>query len=208
MDDYNQYEKIEQHIEYSRLLTSVNSRGKIILKELEKQKNINGKKKLLSNVYNVYHLIENIIKPRSLCNNLYSSLIYYMDELMFMEVVGLNSFIIEDDEYPLYYIYFNTDDWLTDDCIDSFVLDKCVYINDTESILISCFIDEYEGLLINIEKYIYLNGHKDTIIARKLLRICTRLKKRLVVLKAIILQILNKNLEKVKNKKFESCLNI
>lgn len=208
MDDYNQYEKIEQHIEYSRLLSTINSKGKLLLKEIEKQKNINGKKKLLGNVYNVYHLIANIIKPRSLCNNLYSSLIYYLDELMFLEVSGLNSFIIEDDEYPLYYIYFNTDDWMRDNTIDPFVLDNCVYINDTESILIGCFIDEYESLLINIEKYIYLKGHKDSMIAKKLLRISSRLKKRLIILKTIILQILHRNLEKVKNKKIESTLNI
>ena len=198
MEDYNEYEMIERHIDYSRMLTLINSRGKLIIQQLEKQKNINGRKKLLSNIYNVSNLITNVIKPRSLCNNLFSSLVYYLDELLFTEVVGRNKFIIEDDEYPLYYVYFNTDEWIQDSGIDNFVLDKCVYINDTESILINCFLDDYEYFLIKIEKYM---KDKDSIISRKIIRITARLKKRLILLKAIILKTLHKNLEKVKNKK-------
>lgn len=197
MEDYNEYEMIERHIEYSRMLTQINSRGKLIIQQLEKQKNINGKKKLLSNIYNISNLIANVVKPRSLCNNLYSSLVYYLDELLFMEVIGRNKFIIEDDEYPLYYVYFNTDEWIQDSGIDNFVLDKCVYINDTESLLINCFLDEYECFLINIEKYMKA---KDSTISRKIIRITTRLKKRIILLKVIILKILYKNLEKVKKK--------
>lgn len=203
MEDYNEYEMIERHIEYSRLLTIINLRGKLIIQQLEKQKNINGRKKLLGNVYDVYNSIANIIKPRSLCNNLFSSLVYFLDELLFTEVVGRNRFIIEDDEYPLYYVYFNTDEWLHDTAIDSFVLDRCVFINDTESLLINCFLDDYEYLLIMIEKYIKIN---DSTISRKILRITSRLKKRLILLKALILRTLHKNLEKVKNKKIESYL--
>lgn len=197
MDDYNEYEKVEKHIDYSRSFHSLNHKGWRLLKEMEAKKNINGRKKMLANVNNIHHLIGNIVKPKSLCNNLYSSLLYYLDELLFMDVLAINTFVIEDDVFPLSYVYFNTIDWIHED-YNEFVLDKGVAINDTEAHLLNCFIDDYEYFILRVQEDVLNSDYyktKDGMIVRKIKRIINRLKKRLINLRAIVLRIIHKSLE-------------
>ena len=197
MDDYNEYAKVEKHIGYSCSFHSLNHRGWRLLREMELKKNINGRKKMLANVNNIHHIIGNIVKPKSLCNNLYSSLLYYLDELLFMDVLTINTFVIEDDVFPLSYVYFNTIDWIHEDYND-FVLDKGVFINDTEAHLLNCFIDDYESFILGIQGDVLSSEYyktKDGMIVRKIKRIINRLKKRLIHLRAVVLRIIHKSLE-------------
>jgi hypothetical protein len=198
MDDYSEYEKVEKHMNYSRSFHSLNHTGWRLLKEMEVKKNINGRKKMLGSVNNIHHLITNIVKPKSLCNNLYSSLLFYLDELLFMDVLMINTFVIEDDVFPLSYVYFNTIDWIHED-YDEFVLDKGITINDTEAHLLNCFIDNYEQFILTVQEDILKSEYyktKDSLLVRKLKRIINRLKKRLIVLRAVVLRIIYKRLLK------------
>jgi hypothetical protein len=199
MDDYNEYENVEKHISYSRSFHALNHKGWRLLKEMEAKKNINGRKKMLANVNNIHHLIGNIVKPKSLCNNLYSSLLYYLDELLFMDVLTINTFVIEDDVFPLSYVYFNTIDWIHEDYND-FVLDKGICINETEAHLLNCFIDDYENFILGVQEDVLNSDYykaKDAMIVKKIKRIINRLKKRLIHLRAVVLRIIHKSLESI-----------
>lgn len=189
--DYDEYNQIEKHIYYAKQLYIINKIGKHILHEIERKKNINGRKKLLANVYNVYHKLDTIIKPKVLCNNVFSSLMYYLDELLFLEVKNLNTFVIEDDTYPLSYLYFNCDDWVTEE-IQEFNLDSSFVLNYSEAMLISCYLDTYEGFIMTLESDIKTPYYMDMDqrLIKKLIRIFTRLKKRLVLLKAMMLKVI------------------
>lgn len=193
MHDYNEYEKIEQHMFYARRLNAINSTGKRILQQMDEKKRMPGRKKLLEYVFAISQMIETIVKPHVLCNNLYSSLIFYMDELLFFEVRNLNSFVVEDDNYPLSYIYFNTSDWNESEQ-QEFHLDQGVYINEMEAMLMNCFVDEYEEFVLSLEGDIIRLGESasDQKLMKKILRIITRLKKRLTLLRSRLLKIIHK----------------
>lgn len=198
INDYSEYSKIENHIYYSKKLYTLNKIGKHILNEIATKKTINGRKKLLSSVYKVYHKLNTIIKPNILCNNIYSSLVYYLDELLFLEVKNLNKFVIEDDTYPLSYLYFNCDDWVTDE-IQKFSLDSSIILRYSEAMLISCYLDNYEEFILRLEvdikKSYYIDlDHK---LIKKLMRIFARLKKRLIILKVMMLKIIDIELKSI-----------
>lgn len=188
--DYREYVSIERHLVYSRQLASLNFVGKQLLREIEKKKNINGRKKLLPCVYYLYHILGTVVKPRVLCNNLYSSLLYFLDELLFHEVKNLNSFVIEDDSYPLSFVYFNTEDWCPEDH-QGFVLDKGATINESEAHLINSFVEDYEVFILLLERDIADVGD-DEKLTRKINRIIGRLKRRLIDLRVYSLRLISK----------------
>lgn len=189
-NDYTEYVNIERHLAYSRRLSFLNYVGRRIMQEIESKKNINGRKKLLPIVYYLHHTLGTIVKPRVLCNNLYSSLLYYLDELLFHEVKTLNTFVIEDESYPLSFVYFNTDDWSTEEH-QGFVLDKGVIINESEAHLINSFIEDYETFVLELEGEIATMG-RDERLTRKLTRIIARLKRRLIDLRVYSLRVISR----------------
>ena len=195
---YREYEVIERHLAYSQRLHHITYQGQRILREIELKKNINGKKKLLWNVQYMYHLIENIVKQKPLCNNNYSSLIHYIDELLFLEVRTYNTFTISDETYPLSYIYFHQHEWIQDD-YHTFILDTHPTITELDAMLINCFIDEYEELLLEIEDSLTkstLYMQQDSKLVKKLHRNLKRLKARLILLRSRVLQIIEKDFNK------------
>lgn len=197
-ESYSEYEKIEQHIDYSERLYFINCQGKHILNEIEKKKNINGKKKLLWNVGYIYNTIENIVKKKALCNNSYTSLIHYLDELLFLEVKTYNKFVIEDDSFPLSYVYFNQHEWIKV-FHQNFILDSIPFITILDAMLINCFVDDYEELILELEDSLKRKTYyddDDPKLRKKIFKNIKRLKKRLIDLRARLLNLINSGFSK------------
>ena len=207
MDSYNEYMRIENHMGFSKRLHDISIRGSHYLREIEIKKRIGGRKRYETVVYGLYHLLQNIIKPRVvLCNNLYSSLIYYLDEMLFYEVRQTDNFMIEDDKYPLSFVYFNNAEWNPDnDKVQTFSLDHSTSISDNEAALLIMLLQDYETLLqdllqdFTIEKKTSRKKDKPyNKIYTKVMRIISRLKRRLCILKSASYQIVESAFEREK----------
>lgn len=189
MDSYDEYEKVETHISYSKRLQEINDRGLRYLKEIEERKRVNGRKRYDRHVSILYHLLENVIKPRvMLCNNLYSSLLYYLDEMLFYEVRSINEFVIEDDVYPLSFVYFNNSDWNPQvGPLQAFTLEDATHINDSEAALLMTLLQDYDILLQDLLVYVKskkrVRGASQHKLFIKLIRIINRLKRRIDILR-------------------------
>lgn len=203
MEHYHEYERVEKHLAYSKRLHSINERGTRYLRQIESKKRVGGRRKYQGHVYTVYHLLENVLKPRVvLCNNLYSSLIFYMDEMLFYEVRGINSFVIEDDEYPLTFVYFNQCEWNPDfGQTHAFELDTSPDLCDTEAALLSILVQDYEHVLQDVLQDLMSSGLpiKKEKVFIKLVRIINRLKRRLSILQATIIRVISEESNFAKN---------
>lgn len=194
MEHYHEYGKVEKHLLYSKRLHSINERGARFLREIEAKKRVGGRRKYQGPVYTVHHLFENILKPRLvLCNNLYSSLMFYMDEMLFYEVRGINSFVIEDDAFPLSFVYFNQCEWNPEfGQTHAFELDVGPNLSDTEAALLSILVKDYETVLQDVLHDILTSGvpvKKEKAFV-KLIRIIHRLKRRLTIIQSTLLQVI------------------
>lgn len=207
MESYNEYRRIEHHIGFSKRLQNISKRGLHYLREIESKKRIGGKKKYKKDVHVVHHLLENIIKPRLvLCNNLYSSLIYYLDEMLFYEVQTINNFVIEDDIYPLSFIYFNNTEWNPEnEEMQLFQLENDVMITENEAALLITLLHDYETLLQDLlqdfkdeKKTCHRKDKMYNKIYIKVLRIISRLKRRLELLRVSAFKIVEIAFDKEK----------
>lgn len=187
MDVYREYSNVERHIEYAKQLSYLNSQGRQLIQEIECQKPYKNKQ-FLGAVHTVYHFLQTLLKP----SPLYSCMIYYLDELLFYEVSSRDSFIIEDDEYPLSYVYFNTSAWHNMP-VKTYVLDKKHYFDELEAMLLSCFIDEYELFVLELEKD--LKNFKLNF-TNKLRNNLQKLKRHFIYLKLQLLKVIEHNISK------------
>lgn len=193
MDSYNEYEHVERHINYSKTLQEINERGWRFIHEIEIKKRVGGRKKYEKDVYAIHHALGNILKPKViLCNNLYSSLVYYLDEMLYYDVRSINTFIIEDDSYPLSFIYFNNSEWNPDvGQQQAFQLESVSSITDVEAALLMTLLQDYETLLQDL--YVNIKSRKDRLVDKmfiKLIRIINRLKRRINLLRSSALKII------------------
>jgi hypothetical protein len=197
--EYQEYDIVEKHLYFSKKLNNLNYKGRRLMYELEVKKRLtNSKNKFIPLVKETFGILTTITKPKSLCNNIYSSLLHFLDELLFMQVKTTDIFIIGDDEYPLSYIYFNHSEWIDDENQD-FMLDDDPNINDLEALLINCYIDEYELVSLEIETFLVdimkEYWYVDRKMFKKMLRLLSKLKKRLLILKSKVLVIIYKTLD-------------
>jgi len=204
MEGYNEYEKIERHLRYAKRLSLLNLVGLHFVREIERTKSYKKatccKKKMLSNVYYLFHILETLVKPKVLHNNVYSSLLFYLDEWLFSEVRCLNHFMIEDDVYPLTSIYFNTPEWVGNHEEFRELMVCFTYgnsITQKEAGVMSMFLDIYEEFIGDLEKDVLMRLttvlSKDSKLVHKLTRIMNLLKKRLVLMRLSLLKIISKS---------------
>lgn len=196
--EYKEYDIVEKHIYFAKKLYSLNNRGKRFLQELDSKKRINKKKTYTPIIADTINILSTLTKPRVLCNNIYSSLLYYLDELLFLQVKETKCFIMDIDEYPLSYIYFNQHDWIEEEA-QEFVLDVDNCLNDLEAVLLNCFVDEYEYIAIEIENFMQSMMqdiiNEDRKMFKKILRLLSKLKQRILLLKSKILVIIYKSFQ-------------
>ena len=194
---------------FSRRFYEINAIGKRIMTEIETNKTVRGPRggsKLCWPTQVTYDIISTIVKPKFLnSGNLYTSLMYFMDELLFSQVRHLNTFLIEDDTYPLSFLYFNQDEWIKDWSPQTFYLEHDVYFNEGDALLLLSFIDKYEYLIIDILKFACASDKctfaemlpLDKRITRKLVGLSNRLKQRLNTLRVKALQVFHKHFQKI-----------
>jgi hypothetical protein len=204
-DSYKEYTIIEEHLCFSKSLHDLNTKGKRILQEIEKRKYYERKKRYIGFTYEVYNILNTILKPRVLSNNIYSSMLYFLDELLFLQVKETKDFFIEDEHYPLTYVYFNHDAWMYTD-VQDFSMDNGHTLTETEALLLNAYIEEYENFALNLEKYLVSlledmanvkkqDRRQDKKLYRKLFRLISRLKRRLLLIKSKCLCIISTSIK-------------
>jgi hypothetical protein len=175
--DYEEYTRLEKHLNLSRLLHGVSYKGMEALAMLGKTHNIKLKRsKLKNDIYKVFATITHTIKPRkSLCNNIFSSMVYYMDEVMFREVQHLDNFFIEDYCYSLNKVYYNPREWLEEG--EQLVRDDQASDTTDEEVLhmLTNFFDTYDAMLDDIRDHVgYM--HKSDKLKKKIFRVISRIR--------------------------------
>ncbi len=200
-ESYNQYigyTNIERHMKIAVELFELEQKGNNLYKELLEKKCKMGKKNSELNVQDIIYVLIKLIKPNKFCTNYYASLQYYLDELLFIDSKEINSFIIEDNNYPLKDIYFNSN-W-KQELNNHPKLDNIDYLNNEELMLFLCYFETYADFLqrlknvINIE-YHDLNEDKFKII-NKIKLILKKINLLLITTIQNILSIIKENYEK------------
>lgn len=196
-DEYSEYTKIENHLEFSKNLFLIDKKGKHILFQIESKK-LERKKRtggflFKADVDKVYTNLTNILNVKKYTPRLYYTLQFYLDELLFNEVPNCNKFYIEDSEYELTKVYFDQLTWITNQDIQEYHLDIGTDININEAMCLVCFLREFEDLLFSIQEYV------SDIIQKRLKRILiktiSRIRYKKKIIWDIVLEIINKNIK-------------
>lgn len=203
MDILSEYESINKHLGISKNMHYLNMKGKFILNKLEKTKYIRKKRSgtcvFLEDVHAIHNTIVKITNIHRFNKlRLYFRMQYYLDELLYKEVMTLENFQIEDDEYSLPDIYFNQELWnpLNDDddiAIYNFKSsDK--YFDIDELIFLKFYFREYKDFLFDI-KY-YTEGVKNsTNVQKKLFRVFHRVFNKILDIDELLDKLILKNLK-------------
>lgn len=175
---YEEYVALDKHIEFSRQMFYLNRLGHNILHEIDRCKGYKLRKANKNEaVYITYVTILNTIKPRkSLCNNIFSSLLYYLDELLFIDVYSLTSFVMEDGEFAIEKVYYNQGDWMKDDVeMPTYEIESISSLTGKDSEIMKVFFDLYEKLINDIKEYVINTYDKKLKIRKKVLRIIAKI---------------------------------
>jgi hypothetical protein len=196
-DEYSEYNKIESHIIFSKNIFLLKAKGRNILKEFEikkyESKNRKGSIIFIPDITIIYNNISNIVEKKRHSLKLCFCLTYYLDELMFGEIKTLDNFIIEDQLYDLTKLYSHPEEWIDDQEIQNVSLDSEKNLNINESMLLVCYLKEFENFFLEIEEY--LKSFKDSYkIKKKILRIINRFRLKFKNIWDIILKIINNNI--------------
>lgn len=177
INNYEEYTRLEKHLNLSKQLLKVSIAGKDVLSLLERTMGIKLKRsKLKDDIYRVFATITHTIKPRkSLCNNMFSSMIYYLDEVMYREVQHLDYFFIEDYCYSINKVYYNPREWIDDEDTAPSTGDDD-NISDEEIIqCIAAFFENYEALLDIIKDHTAYMIKSDKL-KKKLYRVISKIR--------------------------------
>ena len=208
MNQYNEYTKIETHIDFATRLFLIDKRGNHLIKEIE-QKKYDGKKKSGSCRYNrdmkkVRSSLISVLNVRRFCPRLYLNLIYFLDEILFKEVgfASGNKFYIGVEEYDLTKIYFDPKSWVLDQEVQPFCLDQAPVFDITEAMCMICFMREYEDFLMEVERYARDNCKDDKRLKKGLLKTSEKIRFKLkqvwdIVLNVVTTTIKNESEEKI-----------
>jgi hypothetical protein len=200
MNQYNEYNIIEKHIEFSRELHSLNLIGKSIIKSIELKKHLRIKRSGnyvfgpdVLVIYNNIIDLTNIKRFNKL--RLYFCIQYYLDELLFNDIKTLDIFNIEDESYKLTDLYFNQSLWnplLLDDInIGNFTDDK--FLTADEAIILKSYIRQYINFMESLTVYL------DTLIdidyiKRKITNIFNKIRLKIILVDTILIKIIGEDL--------------
>ena len=153
-----EYNSLEKHIQFSTKLYTLNQKGRHILSQFYKNKPTrikrSGEPEYNQTISLIVQALQDTLNYRKFCFRLFFNLQYYLDELMFKEILNLKTFYIEDNEYELTKLYFDYT-WLEERCdIKKYDFYKDPDINIDEAMYLVCFLKEYDAVLLEIEEYI------------------------------------------------------
>ena len=193
---FDEYDKIEPHIEFSRNLFIIDKKGKHLLSQFNAKK-FERKKRTGVNVFSedvnkVYINLVNVLNVNKFTPRLYISIQHYMEELLFKEVSTHTKFHIKDDEYELTRLYFDQSSWICDQDIQTFHLDEGPTLNANESMCVICFLKEYEDFLFSIEQYV--REVYEPQIVNLLLKTIMRIKSKLRLIWDVVVGVISKTL--------------
>lgn len=196
-DEYSEYNKIENHIIFSKNIYLLKKKGRNILTELEikkyESKNRKGSLIFIPDITIIYTNLSNIVEKKRHSLRLCFCLTYYLDELMFGEIKTLDKFVIEDQHYDLTKLYSHPEEWIDDQEIQNVSLDNEKNFNINEAMFLVCYLKEFENLFLEIEEY--LKSFKESYkIKKKLLRIINRFRLKFKNIWDIILKTINNNI--------------
>lgn len=176
MSNYEEYTLIENHVHISRTLYELDRRARLFIAEMERRKGIHGRKQYERDVQDMLSILHSLSKPKLLNHNLFSSLHYYLDDMMFSEVSEVYFFMVEDEKYPVSAIYFDKERWMDEKWLPVPDIQHVPGITAAEGAHLLLFFSEYETLVRELE--VKVGGMKDSKVKTKLKRILTRIKKR------------------------------
>lgn len=195
-DEVSEYTKIEQHMSFSRGLYLLKKKGKGILEQFD-QKKYQRKTKKKTNVFShdasiIYNNLSNIVNRSRHSLQLSFCLQYYLDELMFVEIKNLHTFIVEDQHFDLTKLYYYPSEWMQDQETQCFEFYSDCDLNMHEAMYLVCYIKDFENFLLEIEDY--LKTHKDSNrIKKKVLRVANRIRLKFRVVWDVIIGVINSN---------------
>lgn len=197
---YSEYSKIEVHIGLSSKLSHLDKIARQYLEEIERKKGINGRKQYEKDVQNLMNILQSLSKPRLLNHNLYSSLHYYLDDLMYFEITEIGFFMVEDEKYPLSAVYFDKQQWLREPVVPTSSLSPTSNITVEDAVSLYGFFVQYADFIVKVRAKI--ENVQNPKIKGKISRILRRMEWRYLKGSKILVEIINLDF----NKKIESYL--
>lgn len=191
---YSEYTKIEVHIGLSTKLSYLDKIARQYLDEIEKKKGINGRKQYEKDVQNLINILQSLSKPRLLNHNLYSSLHYYLDDLMYSEITEIGFFMVEDAKFPLSAIYFDKQQWLQDAVVPCITLSPTPNLTVEDAVTLYSFFLEYANFITKLRTKI--EGVENVKIKGKISRILRRMEWRYLKGSRILVDKINLDFDK------------
>lgn len=207
MDPLDEYQKVNQHIEWSRMLFQVDQYGKDILHQFERKKYTrilrSGRSVFSGEIETIYNCFVDILNVKKLRYRLYFCLLYYLDDLMFSQIKHLEHFYTDEKYIELTRLYLCQDSWLKDELYGEKV-SSCDFnlgqdLEKDDILQITFFLRMYENTLFTIQK-ITENHHQSTEINliydkinRNIGRIHNKSRKIWEILEKNILRLVKKN---------------
>lgn len=152
-DDYDDYNHVEKHVNFSENLYNLNKRGYYLMDELRRKKP-EGDALLESIIGTLKITLKNKLSGTcTLMNELYC----YLDELLFTSIDedNINAFFIGEDAYPITKIYYGQESWIGESIyLQNYSFVKSKYIEEGEMMVIACFYNDYLTLLEKIMEYV------------------------------------------------------
>lgn len=196
-DEYTSYTKVEHHMDYSKTMFLVDKKGKNILQQLEEKKYTrkkrNGKSSFKKDIMKIYNMLSDTLNVRRFSIRLYYYLQYYMEELMFKEISGLENFFVEDDTYEITRLYFDQSSWIKDQDVNMYEFYKNDELDINEAMYLVCYLREYENMLLNIEDYIKELTYKE--VKKHLYKTINKIRRKHKGIWEIVVTIINSNFE-------------
>lgn len=173
LGEYEEYEKLEKHIEISYDIFKLESEGKHIMNEIKTKKGIPEG----SFQESIYTTIKGLMRAKLLgTGTLINELINLLDALLFSEIENMTHFYIDDGEYRLVDVYYGQELWITENFIQQqFELDgESKDFEEGEIMLVLCYINNYEKLLEYIVEHAE-NANVSPFLVRRLISITTQI---------------------------------
>lgn len=113
IDEYEAYTQVENHMNISIALYMLNKQCLAILKSLETNKSMSKKRNTATDdLSRIYNNLNMVVNSHRLNTDFYTTLLNYLDEVMFDDCKGVDCFYVSDESYNLECMYYNHETWI------------------------------------------------------------------------------------------------
>jgi hypothetical protein len=197
IEECNEYSKIESHLQFSKTLFLLKEKGVNIMEQFNMKKfdkkTQRGTCAFVEDTAIIYNNLANVVDKKKNSLKLCFCLSYYLDELMFGEIMKLDTFIIEDLQYDLTKVYYSPSEWILDQEQQTYLFYNEKEININEAMYLICYLKDFENFLLEIENY--LKTFLDTYtIKKKIVGIINKLRLKFKNIWDIVLKTIEKSI--------------